>query len=159
MKKHILARAVAIALTSSAVPAFSQSYFSADFLNVQAPGSVMQGLDAGMGYRSGSHLTIEGGYEGAYQSKVSFNGGYLDATTFIPLGATGFEAFVSGGGVARSGETPIHNGFIARWDTGLLGQAGIDYQFSPLWTIRAAYRYETAVVHTETELIGLTFGF
>jgi len=66
---------------------------------------------------------------------------------------------VSGGGAVLSGETPITNGFEARWDAGLIANAGVDYHLTSAWGVRAEYRYQTALAHSNAEVVGITFRF
>ncbi len=140
-------------------PAFCDSYLALDYNHVSISGATLNGVDAGIGYKFGKYLDFEGGFQGAYKGKQTFNGGYLDAIAHIPLGKSGFSAFVSGGGAFLSETTPIKNGFMGVWGSGYRASAGVDYSLSASWSIRAAYRYQTAVVKMTSETLGLTFSF
>jgi len=129
---------VLMVLLGSATPAFCQS-------------SMHDQFDRYVGF--------EAAYEGGFSRNISLNGAYAVASIDIPLLSSGFDAFVSGGGAVLSGETPITNGFEARWDAGLIANAGVDYHLTSAWGVRAEYRYQTALAHSNAEVVGITFRF
>jgi len=147
----------AIALTCGLSSAYAQVYIAADYDNLHEPGNTVSGGDAGMGYRAGQYFGFEGGYEGAYRN-IPFNGAYLVGSLYLPFGNTGLEAFADGGGLVLTGETPNTGGFT-RWSSGFRADAGFEYDITPVWGIRAAYRFQTPLARMTAETIGLTFSF
>ena len=147
----------AIALIGGASPAGAQTYLAADFNNLQEPGATVRGADAGLGYRAGQYFGFEGGYEGAY-SNISYSGAYLVGMVRLPFGHTGLEAFADGGGLVLSGDIPNTGGF-RRWSSGFRADAGLEYDITSVWGIRAAYRYQTPLAHMTAETVGITYSF
>ena len=147
----------AIALIAGASPSFAQLYVAADYNNLHQPGNTVAGADVGLGNRVGQYFGFEGGYEGAY-TNIPFNGGYLVGTLYLPFGHTGVEAFADAGGLVLTGETPNTGGFT-HWSSGFRADAGLVYDITSTWGIRAAYRYQTPLAHMTAETIGLTFSF
>jgi opacity protein-like surface antigen len=149
---------VLLMFLGSAAPAFCDTSIVADYTNTNIFGTNLPGFDLGMNYQFDKYVGFEAAYEGGFGNGISLNGAYAMANIGIPL-AGGLGAFISGGGSVLSGETPITNGFEARWDAGLIAEAGLAYHFTSNWGIRAAYRYQTALAHSNGELVGLTFSF
>lgn len=149
-----------LALMGSASPAFCQtSSFVADYTNINIFKTTLPGFDLGMHYQFDRYVGFEAAYEGGFKSGISLNGVYAVASIDVPFFSSGFDAFVSGGGAVLSGETPITNGFEARWDAGLIANAGVDYHLTSSWGVRAEYRYQTALAHSNAEVVGITFSF
>jgi opacity protein-like surface antigen len=148
-----------VALLGCATQALCQTSILADYTNINIFKTTLPGFDLGMNYQFDKYVSFEAAYQGGFKSGISLNGAYAAATIDIPLLSSGFDAFVSGGGSVLSGETPIQNGFEARWDAGLIADAGVVYHFTSSWGLRAAYRYQTALAHSDGELVGLTFSF
>lgn len=156
MKSTILC--AAMGLIFCATPSHAQLYALADYANLQEHGGNGPGADAGLGYRLTQYLGAEAGYEGAY-SIIPFSGAYLVGSAYLPFGNSGFEFFADGGGLVVTGGTPGSIGSSHRWASGLRADAGIAYDISAVWSIRAAYRYDTPLVHLTGETVGLTFSF
>jgi opacity protein-like surface antigen len=148
--------AVVVSL-AGATPAFAQLYVAADYANLHEPSGTVPGVDAGLGDRVTQYFGFEGGYEGAYRN-IPFSGAYLVGTLYLPFRNTGFELFADGGGLVASGET-LNNGGFTRWSSGFRADAGFEYDITPIWGIRAAYRYQTPLGHMTAETVGLTFSF
>jgi len=148
----------AIAPIFAASPSFAQLYAAADFNNLHEPNDTVPGADAGLGYRVGQYFGVEGGYEGAY-SNIPFSGAYLVGILYLPLGHTGFEVYADAGGLVLTGETTDTTGTFTHWASGLRADAGLQYDITPVWGIRAAYRFQTPLAHMTAETIGLTFNF
>lgn len=142
-----------------AAPAAAQTSFVADYTNLNIFKTTLEGFDLGLHYQIDRYVGAEAAYEGAYGKSISLNGAYAVLGIYLPFGSTGFEAFANGGGAVLSGETPISNGFVARWDAGLVANAGVDYRLTSSWSIRAAYRYQTALADANAEVLGITFSF
>ena len=151
--------AALIALMASATPALCQSSFVADYNNINIFKETLTGFDLGMHYQFDKYVGFEAAYEGAFKSNISLNGAYAVASIDIPLLSSGFDAFISGGGAVLSGETPVTNGVDARWGAGLIANAGVDYHLTSTWGVRAEYRYQTALAHSNAEIVGITFSF
>jgi hypothetical protein len=144
-------------LIVAATPALAQLYVTADYANLHEPNDTVMGTDVGMGDRLTQHFGFEGGYEGAY-TNAPFSGAYFVGTFYLPLWRTGFEAFADAGGLVVSGELPNTGGYT-RWSSGFRADAGLIYDLTPTWGIRAAYRYQTPLARMTAETIGLTFSF
>ena len=150
-------RLAPLALVFAASPALAQLYVAADYNNLHQPNQTVSGASAGLGYRAGQYFGVEGGYEGAY-SNIRFSGAYLVGVLYLPLGSTGFEVYADAGGLTLTGETPATGG-STRWASGLRADAGVQYEITSTWGIRAAYRFQTPLAHMTAETIGLTYSF
>ena len=148
---------VVIMLIVGASPALAQLYVAADYANLHEPGQTVTSLNAGLGDRVTQYFGFEGGYEGAY-TNMPFSGAYLVGTLYLPFRRLPFELFVDGGGLVVSGETPNTGGFT-RWSSGFRADAGVIYDITPSWGIRAAYRFQTPLARMTAETIGLTYSF
>lgn len=155
MKTAIRIAAIALALAAS--PAFAQLYVAADYNNLHQPNRTVPGVDVSMGYRVTQYLGAEAGYQGAY-TNIPFSGAYLVGMLYLPLGQSGFEVFADAGGLVLTGETPNSGGFRV-WSSGLRADAGLIYDITPSWGIRAGYRFQTPLAHMTAETIGLTYSF
>jgi hypothetical protein len=150
-------RIAAATLIFAASPAFAQLYIAADFNNLHQPNDTVPGADAGLGYRAGQYFGFEGGYEGAYHN-IPFSGAYLVGTIYLPLRNTGLEIFADAGALVLTGETPNTGGFT-HWASGLRADAGLHYDITSSWGIRAAYRFQTPLAHMTAETVGITYSF
>lgn len=147
----------AIALIAATPPALAQLYVAADYANLHEPGKTVTGADVGLGDRVTQYFGFEGGYEGAYNN-IPFSGGYFVGTLYLPFRRIPIELFADGGGLVMSGETPNTGGFT-HWSSGFRADAGVIYDITPTWGIRAAYRFQTPLAHMTAETIGLTYSF
>lgn len=135
--------------------ASAQLYAAADYNSLAEPGETVSGLDAGLGYRMTEYLGVEAGYEGAY-SNLPFSGGYFVAMGFLPLGNSGFEAFGDAGGLVLT-SAGVSGG--RRWSSGYRADAGLQYDLTPYWTVRAAYRYQSPLASMHAYVVGLMYTF
>lgn len=160
MTRHLAKAAAALLGSALLAPlaGHAQVYASADYNRIAEPGQTVSGLDLGLGYRLEQYLGVEAGYEGAY-SNLPFSGGYLVALGYLPFGDTGFEAFGDAGGLVLTGETSAVTGSSRRWGSGYRADAGVEYDLSPSWTIRAAYRVQSPLAFMHAYVAGLVYSF
>lgn len=156
--RALISSAALLALCLPARPALAQAYVAADYNSVAEPGRRVSGFDAGLGYRTSEYLGFEAGYEGVY-SNLPFSGGYLVAIGYLPFGATGFEAFGDVGGLVLTADTTRISDSPRRWASGYRADAGLEYDLSPYWTVRVAYRYQSPLASMHAYVAGLKFSF
>ena len=135
----------------------SEWYFASDAgVLVGQGGGAADTISLGIGYRFNRYFAVEGGYSGLFDRDATANGGYLNAYGYIPLDhRSRFLLFGTVGGT-YIGSVSLGNNFYSASSSGVQGGGGFEWRISRSWSVRAAVRYQTAIVDGVTSSVGFS---